>query len=120
MILTSCATIPEYQKKNANGVRTGYTDFKIAKDTYRIKYEDVSEERAFKGLIRRGREIAMSSDMSLFCLSDMNMTSQPLVIEMLYGQRTNRSMYTHTAIMKLSNTNTGNCYSKNYGGNNEN
>lgn len=69
-VLGACAT-PEYQKAGANGThRTGYSDFKVSDNSYRVKYLDNGSQKAYKNFMRRASELAIENGYRYFEIRD--------------------------------------------------
>ncbi len=78
--LIGCGT-PPYQKAGANGLhRTGYEEFKIQKNVYRLKYSDAGSEVAHKRFLRRASELAAAEKKQFFCLDNSKGSQEQIAL----------------------------------------
>ncbi len=68
--ITGCA-VPAYQKEGANGThRTGYSETKITSSMYRVRYLDVTPDKAYVNFLKRAAELTIQNGYSHFTLRD--------------------------------------------------
>ena len=70
-LVTGCA-VPAYQKEGANGThRTGYSETKITNSMYRVRYLDVTSDKAYVNFLKRAAELTIQNGYSHFSLRDV-------------------------------------------------
>ena len=73
MLLNGCMTVPSYQAAGANGVhRVGYSETRLMKNVYRVKYLGKDSQSAYKNFYRRSSELTIENGYSYFVVSDLN------------------------------------------------
>lgn len=70
LVFCGCAH-PKYQRAGANGLhKTGYSETRISKNMYRVKYLDSESEMAYMNFLRRSAELSLENGFNFFEIKD--------------------------------------------------
>ncbi len=110
LFLSSCAQMPEYQMAKANGThRNGWTETKITKTKYLVNYLDLDAQKSTKGLMRRAYELAVENNKTSFCINDLKIIQENVMVNLGGGVTKNWGMFDSSATVELSNKDSSNC-----------